>query len=124
MLVASFFRQSPPSLVASFFRQSPPSLVASLLSSPPNRLCLFIIRSTLINDIMAAATNSFTDIEEDDETSFDWETFTDPKRLKRFRSAGRSFLTKTERWQMQSEQEKTDIQSEEIKLFTSTTTKT
>ena len=46
---------------------------------------------------MAAATNSFTDIEEDDETSFDWETFTDPKRLKRFRSAGRSFLTKTER---------------------------
>ncbi len=46
---------------------------------------------------MAAATNSFTDIEEDDETSFDWETITDPKRLKRFRSAGRSILTKTER---------------------------
>ena len=57
----------------------------------------FIIRSTLKNDIMAAATNSFTDIEEDDETSFDWETITDPKRLKRFRSAGRSILTKTGR---------------------------
>ena len=46
---------------------------------------------------MATAVNSFTDMEDDDGTTSVWETITDPKRLKRFRSGGRSTLTKTEK---------------------------